>query len=314
MRVLTSKRLRAQSQQSQEGMRGRRMLGVPVRRETGAVVIEGLKMVQFDAAHRRPLCRDPEVPSSSPVWTVGPAIVPPIYSLTQHRTWRTLCRLQAPLVARYACRQYLAAQESLRIGSDRIPFLRDLDAKLRCLTGWGLVRAPGFVESSSFFWLLSKKLFPCSDLLRHEDEVEFSPEPDMWHDVMGHLPQLADPTFHHFYELFGQLGSRARTQEQVDVLGKVCLFTMEFGLINPSATRTSVGLASESRSYGAALASGLIEVVPTRQDITRQPFSVEAVAEMENIVYAIKDVLFEVPSFESLYSTLVEWSGQQRLL
>jgi len=209
----------------------------------------------------------------------------------------------------------MAAREKLAIEETRIPELRELGRRLRCLTGWDIIRVPGYVTPRSFFLLMSEKLFPCSDLLRDASELEYATEPDMWHDVMGHLPMLVDPALNEFYRLFGRIGVEVRSEEQLTVLNKVYWFSMEFGLINAAATPASAGPPSACRAYGAALLTGASELVAGigNRSVRKKPFSIEGICEMPTKVHERNSVLFEVPSLEEVSRQLTRWATKERL-
>lgn len=263
----------------------------------------------------KPRSRHPRVASPSPQWTQGEAILPPLYYPAQHEAWRKLIALQKAQEVDCVCPEYLSAKKRLGIEEDAIPELRELHRRLNRLSGWSIVKAVGYVQPRVFFQLLKKKVFPCNDLLRHPSELAYTSEPDMWHDVMGHLPMLVDPVFSEFNHLFGRVGSNVRNDSQFNVLGKIYWFSMEFGVINPRATAQAAGPLSSARLYGAASVAATKEMAMSLSDsVERRPFSVEAVCKMETDVAKVNNVLFEVPSFEALLGHLVEWAKGENLL
>ncbi|MGZ3457436.1 MAG: hypothetical protein ACXU86_02905, partial [Archangium sp.] len=120
----------------------------------------------------KPRSRRPRVESPSPSWTRGPEILPPVYHPSQHDTWRRLIRVQAEMAPRYVCAEYLQARKLLNLDESSIPALRELDGELRACSGWGLIKARGYVQPRAFFQLLKQKLFPCNDLIRHHTELD----------------------------------------------------------------------------------------------------------------------------------------------
>src|SRR5260370_4130961 len=183
----------------------------------------------------KPLSRAPRVGSPSAEGTPGHEAVAPIYFDEQPDAGGTLCRIQTRNVAVNACAEYPAVRHELPIDEEKIPTLVDLDRTLRLRTGWGLMRADGYIPPKWFFRLLADRCFPCMDQLRHARELLYTSEPDMFHDVIGHLPMLASPIISEYYQLFGQAGVNARHDEQTACLDKIYWNSMEFGVLNPDA-------------------------------------------------------------------------------
>jgi phenylalanine-4-hydroxylase len=223
--------------------------------------------------------------------------------------------MQAELAPRYVCAEHLKARRLLNLNEHSIPTLNELDDQLRACSGWGLVKARGYVQPRAFFQLLKQKLFPCNDLIRHHTELDYTSEPDLWHDIMGHLPMLADPVFGEFNHLFGRVGVNVRNDEQSEILDKVYWFSMEFGIINPGATTDAVGPLSSARVYGAATVAAVGEMVMSlSESVERRPFSISAVSKGGMDVARVNHILFEIPSFESLLDQFTEWARSERLL
>jgi phenylalanine-4-hydroxylase len=223
--------------------------------------------------------------------------------------------MQAELAPRYVCAEYLAARKLLNLDESFIPDLHELDGELRACSGWGIIKARGYVQPRVFFQLLKQKLFPCNDLIRHHTELDYTSEPDLWHDIMGHLTMLADPVFGEFNHLFGRVGVNVRSDEQSEILNKVYWFSMEFGIINPGATTDAVGPLSSARVYGAATVAAVREMAMSLSEaVERRPFSISAVSKVETDVARVNHILFEIPSFESLLDQFTEWARSERLL
>jgi phenylalanine-4-hydroxylase len=265
------------------------------------------------AAVGKPLSRAPQVASPSPEGTPGSEVVPPTYFDEQHETWRTLCRVQAPAVSQKACDEYLAVRDELDIDEERIPTLVDLDRMLRQRTGWRLVRADGYIPPEWFFRLLADRCFPCMDQVRNAREVLYTSEPDMFHDVIGHLPILASPIISEYYQLFGRAGVHARHVEQTACLDKIYWYSMEFGILNPDGQTDAV--ESRARVYGAGLITAPTEIFTSlSQAVERRPFSIDAVSAMNVDIRTPNTILFEVRSLDVLAAEFVDWARQERLL
>ena len=261
----------------------------------------------------QPLSRAPRVASPSREGTPGDAVVPPIYFDEQHETWRSLCRIQTPRIEARACAEYLAVRRELAIDEERIPTLVELDRMLRLRTGWGLIRADGYIQPKWFFRLLTERCFPCMDQLRHARELLYTSEPDMFHDVMGHLPMLASPIIAEYYQLFGRAGVNARHDEQTACLDKIYWYTMEFGILNPDAGAQAP--SDRTRVYGAGLITAPTEISTSLTEaVEKRLFSIGAVSEMVVDIRKPNTVLFEVRSFDDLASELLDWARHERLV
>jgi phenylalanine-4-hydroxylase len=264
----------------------------------------------------KPLSRAPRVASSSPEGTPGHQVIAPVYFEQQHQTWRNLCRIQAPSITAKACAEYIDARERLVIDEDRIPTLVDLDRMLRLRTGWGLIRADGYITPKWFFRLLADRYFPCMDGLRHAREILYTSEPDMFHDVMGHLPMLGSPAISEYYQLFGRVGKSARHDEQIACLDKVYWYSMEFGILNPDAGAPQESQrSSRATVFGAGLITAPTEILTSLSDaVERRPFSIDAALSMHVDIRKPNEVLFEVRSLDVLVTELMDWAKQEKLL
>jgi phenylalanine-4-hydroxylase len=252
------------------------------------------------------LPRDPHVRSPSPAGTLGVDAVAPSYFPDQHATWRELCAHQAELVRGRASKVFLQARENFDVSLARIPELRHLDNALFRNTGWHVVKVDGYVRPAKFFRMLANRCFPCMDLLRHQDELLYSPEPDMFHDVMGHLPVLGDPILREYYYLFGKVGTRAETPQQVASLDKIYWFTMEFGMLEEEGV---------PRAYGAALLTGLKELADSGgASVQRVPFDIDELIQTPTDVHKINEKIFVVPSLELMFGVFEDWARAERLL
>ena len=253
-----------------------------------------------------PLPRTPRRPSSSPEGTLGSEAEPVEYHEHQHETWARLCGLQRAAIRDRCAPAYSRGRGAIGPFCSRIPALRELDRWLFATTGWHVVRADGYVEPLAFLELLAHQRFPCMDLLRHADEIFYSPEPDMYHDILGHLPMLCDEDFAEYYLVFGIAGKRIRHAEQVLALNRIYWFTMEFGLVKSDR---------EPLAYGAALLTGLRELETSNgRAVKTLPFSVDAAIATPTDIRKVNEVLYVAESFECLITEFIDWAKSERLL
>jgi phenylalanine-4-hydroxylase len=271
----------------------------------GHRVPEDLAQV-LEPAFGRALPRTPRVASHSVEGTLGADTEPVEYYEYQHATWSRLLALQGELVKGRCCDEYAAGRKRVERFQQRIPNLCELDAWVREETGWRVVRADGYVTPATFFQFIANGCFPCMDQVRHEKEILYSPAPDMYHDIVGHLPMLCEPRFSDYYRLFGKAGSRARYFEQAQALDRIYWFTAEFGLVAADPAPVA---------YGAALLTGLSELITSRgKSVEREIFTIDAAINTDTDVQRPNDRLYITTNFDSLVTEFVAWARHERLL
>jgi phenylalanine-4-hydroxylase len=202
----------------------------------------------------------------------------------------------------------MAGREAIQTLCTRLPSLAEVDAWLSKASGWRIVRADGYVDPPVFLAMLAEKHFPCMDQIRHEKEILYSPAPDMFHDIIGHLPMVCRPQFCDYYETFGRAGSRVRHVEQYKMLNRIYWYTMEFGLIADRA-------GEAPKVFGAALLTGLGELLTAAGDaVRRRPFCLDEVLAAPTNVDRPNDVLYVISSWDELLTAFVDWAKSERLL
>ena len=172
------------------------------------------------------------------------------YTAAEHGVWRTLFERQVKLLPGRACAEFLAGMEALPIGADAIPDFRRLSDILMRRTGWQVVAVPGLVPSEVFFEHLANRRFPAGQFIRRPDQLDYIEEPDVFHDVFGHIPMLMHPVLADYLQAYGKGGLRAQRLGALDQLSRVYWFTVEFGL---------VAQADALRIYGAGIVSSFAE-------------------------------------------------------
>lgn len=236
---------------------------------------------------------------------VGGEITYPGYSDEDHETWRILFERQMRLLPGRAGEAFLNGVETLGMTPDRIPALRDLSARLEEATGWRVARIPGLLHEKDFFDLLASRTFPSTDYIRSREELDYTPAPDLFHDMFGHMPMLTQPAFADFYQRFGQAALRARGADRPR-LERLHWFTVEFGLV-----RQEEG----TRIFGAGILSSKDEVTHALSDeVTVLPFDPERIVEQDYDVWHLQDVLFVLDSFEQLERGFRGWTESRGLL
>jgi phenylalanine-4-hydroxylase len=168
------------------------------------------------------------------------------YDAEEHDIWRTLFHRQERLLQNRACAEFLDGLEGLGVAADGIPDFRRLNAVLSATTGWTIVAVPGLVPDPVFFEHLANRRFPSTCFIRRRDQLDYLEEPDIFHDVYGHVPMLMNPVFADYMQAYGQGGLKALRLGSLHYLARLYWYTVEFGLI-----RTPAGL----RIYGSGIVS-----------------------------------------------------------
>jgi len=172
------------------------------------------------------------------------------YTAAEHATWKTLFERQTRLLPGRACQAFLHGMHDLPIGPEQIPDFRRLSEVLMRRTGWQVVAVPGLVPDEVFFEHLANRRFPAGHFIRRPDELDYLEEPDVFHDVFGHVPMLMNPVMADFIHAYGQGGLRAQRLGQLKPLARVYWYSVEFGLLQE---------ADGLRIVGAGIASSFSE-------------------------------------------------------
>lgn len=229
----------------------------------------------------------------------------PSYSESEQETWRFLFNRQMNYLPGRVCGEYLDGAKKMNFTEDRIPALKDLSSVFKKTTGWKIARVPGLIHEQNFFEMLREKIFPSTDYIRRKDELDYTPAPDLFHDMFGHMPLLTDTNFASFYQMFGQAALNAEGINR-KYLETFHWFTVEFGLINkPEGVKI----------YGAGIISSLGEVQNAlSHNVEVRPFDPEKLVLQNYDVWHLQSVLFAINSFEHLETGFKEWTKKIGLL
>ena len=226
-----------------------------------------------------------------PDWTVDQ--VWESYTAAEHATWRTLFERQTRLLPGRACDEFVRGMRRLPIGPDAIPDFRSLSDVLMEATGWTVVAVPGLVPDEVFFDHLAHRRFPAGRFIRKPDQLDYLEEPDVFHDVFGHVPMLTDPVFADYMQAYGEGGRRALGLGRLANLARLYWYTVEFGLMN-----TPAGL----RIYGAGIVSSRTESIFALDDPSPNRLGCDLERVMRTL-YRIDDfqqVYFVIDSIQTL--------------
>jgi phenylalanine-4-hydroxylase len=153
------------------------------------------------------------------------------YGEDEHAIWRLLFERQQKLLAGRACGEYLDGLSALGVAAAGIPDFRLLSDVLERATGWRIVAVPGLVPDAVFFAHLARRRFPSTCFIRRRDQLDYLQEPDVFHDICGHVPLLMKPVFADYMQAYGQGGLKAQGLGHLQRLARLYWYTVEFGLI-----------------------------------------------------------------------------------
>ena len=215
------------------------------------------------------------------------------YTAADHDTYRRLYERQAALLPGLACDEFIAALPSLGI-KDRIPRFEEINERLYKATRWEIVGVPGLIPEVPFFTLLANRKFPVTDWIRKPEEFDYIVEPDIFHDLFGHVPLLFNPVFADYVQRYGQGGLKANDLNACELLSRLYWYTIEFGLI-----RQQNGL----RAYGAGIlsSSGELRYSVTSPQPLRVPLALERTMRTRYKIDSFQQTYFVIDSFEQLF-------------
>lgn len=227
------------------------------------------------------------------------------YTEEEHSTWRFVAEKLGVAHERFASREHLSSRRRLGIPVDRIPQLRELSQKLERLHGFRLRAIEGLVDPKTFLSGLADRVMWCTQYIRHSSKPEYTPEPDIVHEVIGHVPMFANEDFVALSIAIGRAAAEANPN-QIALLDRLYWYTLEFGLIEEPA-----GV----RAYGAGLLSsfGELEYAFT-DDVEHRPFDTEEVVLTPYAYSRMQPLLFVIPSFAYLKNEVDEWLSTELYL
>jgi phenylalanine-4-hydroxylase len=215
------------------------------------------------------------------------------YTPDEHAVWKTLFDRQAKLLPGRACKEFLQGMGDLPIGANQIPDFRRLSEVLMKHTGWQVVAVPGLVPDEVFFEHLAHRRFPAGQFIRKRDELDYLEEPDVFHDVFGHVPMLLNPVIADYIQAYGAGGLRAQQLGVLPKLARVYWYTVEFGLVIQ---------ADGLRIYGSGIVSSYTESVFALDDPSpnRVRFDLERVMRTRYRIDDFQETYFVLGDLEEL--------------
>jgi phenylalanine-4-hydroxylase len=218
------------------------------------------------------------------------------YTEAEHATWAELVSRRMPQLARHAAEEYLEGFAIIGLSESKLPNLADITSRLLPRTGWSTVPVSGFMPGPAFFDMLAARQFPTTTWLRKADSLEYTPEPDIFHDVFGHVPMHAHPVFADFLAHYGQLCAGIESEATLERIGRLFWYTVEFGLIRQHG---------RIKVYGSGLVSSNGECTNVLEGHCEvRDFDLKAVLETPVQVDQMHKLLFAIESFDQIYESL----------
>ncbi len=221
------------------------------------------------------------------------------YTAEDRLVWQTLFDRQIRNLEEHASESFLEALRTVGFKRDEIPDFKKLDSVLGGITGWSMEVVPSIIPQKEFFDLLSVKKFPATTWLRKMSELDYLEEPDMFHDVFGHVPLLSNEAYTNFFLGIAALAKKhAANPRAIELLGRIYWFTIEFGLIREHG---------KLKVYGAGIISSFGETIFSLSEKPAHPdFDVKAIMRSSFRTDVFQEKYFVIESFQALYHSLGE--------
>lgn len=216
------------------------------------------------------------------------------YTAAEDAVWNALFARQMEVLPGRAATAFLGGLDRLDLGRGGVPDFAALSENLGALTGWSVVAVPMLIPDHVFFWHLANRRFPAGNFIRTRDQFDYIEEPDVFHDVFGHVPLLTDPVYADYMQAYGRAGWKAMRHNRLKALGALYWYTVEFGLMLEQGA---------IRAYGAGILSGPAEAVFAieGQSPNRVMLDVERVMRTDYVIDDLQPTYFVIDSFADLY-------------
>ena len=221
------------------------------------------------------------------------------YSQADHAIWNELFERQMGVLPGRAATAFMRGLDKLDLARGGVPEFDRLSTELNVLTGWSVIPVPMLIPDHVFFWHLANRRFPAGNFIRSHETLGYIQEPDVFHDVFGHVPMLTDPVFADYMEEYGRAGWKAMRYNRLKALGALYWYTVEFGLIEEP---------DGIKAYGAGILSGPTEArfAVEAQSPNRIMLNVDRVMRTDYVISDLQPTYFVIESFEDLFRKTVE--------
>jgi phenylalanine-4-hydroxylase len=226
------------------------------------------------------------------------------YTPEQHAIWSELVSRRLPQLEQHASEEYLSGFHQIGLQATQLPDLAAVSRRLQPVTGWQSTPVSGFLPADAFFAMLSARLFPTTTWIRGRDAMEYTPEPDIFHDVFGHVPMHAHPVFADFLQHYGKVCAGLRDPADLERMGRLFWFTVEFGVIRQQG---------KIKVYGSGLISSHAEctrVVEGGSGVEVRDFDLQRVLHETVDTGQMQKVLYAIESFDELYEAALAAESQ----
>ncbi|HWA54631.1 MAG TPA: phenylalanine 4-monooxygenase [Solirubrobacterales bacterium] len=223
------------------------------------------------------------------------------YTPENHEVWGLIFRKRMEQLNDYGSRVFLDGSKAINLRPDRVPPLSDVNSRLKALTGWSSHGVPGYLPAKCFFAFLAHRQFPTTITVRPKAQMNYLPEPDIIHDVFGHVPLHADPTFADFLQTYGKAALHTNDEQHTERLARLFWFTVEFGLIREDG---------KIKLYGSGLISseGEGHHALESDEVDRRPFELERVCNTSFEIDHYQPILYVLESFEQLRDAMTSYA------
>lgn len=227
------------------------------------------------------------------------------YTQEDLAVWSLLFKRQVNNLKQKACSEYLKSLEAMQtvLNPNELPHFERINHWFKKSTGWEIYCVPGLIDVEEFFDLLAEKKFPSSTWLRSKDKLDYLEEPDMFHDIFGHVPLLSNPTYSNFVQAFGKLGKEHKGDHQlVTELQRLYWFTIEFGLISEQ---------DKVRIFGAGIISSFHESISSLsgKEVTHLPFELNTIIQTDFCTSELQQTYFVIEHLEQLETAVKNLSN-----
>nr|WP_271079261.1 phenylalanine 4-monooxygenase [Aurantiacibacter sp. MUD61] len=221
------------------------------------------------------------------------------YTSEDDAIWNDLFARQMEVLPGRACSAMMEGMEKLDLGKGGVPDFDRLSEELGAMTGWSVIPVPMLIPDHVFFWHLANRRFPAGNFIRTRETFDYIQEPDVFHDVFGHVPLLTDPVFADYMQEYGRAGWKAMRYNRLKALGALYWYTVEFGLIMEK---------NEPKIFGAGILSGPQEAIFALEadSPNRIMLNVDRVMRTDYVIDDLQPTYFVIESFEDLYRQTVE--------
>jgi phenylalanine-4-hydroxylase len=225
------------------------------------------------------------------------------YRPEDHEVWKTIYDLRMKQLERDGSNVFLRGAEIIRLRPERVPNLLDVNARLEPMTGWRSFGVPGYLPAKAFFAFLARREFPTTVTVRPRDRMHYLPEPDIIHDVFGHVPLHTDPVFADFLQTYGEAALYTDDPVHTERLARLFWFTVEFGLIHEDGRLKLYGsglISSEGEGHHALYSP----------DVERRPFDLDTVCDTPFEIDHYQPILYVLDSFEQLRDAMNRYAHE----